>query len=210
MRVVELLQAAKSGDCEAVRRALDSGANVNCTTDDGWTPLLEAVVHGPGIVQRLLDAGADPNIASKYGYTPLMRAAGRDTVEVVKLLIAAGADVEARDEKGFSARDLALHEGCFDAAGVVGEAVQDRLLQTGRSVIAIGSCEQLFWNRHLLELRIAPGYHRVRVELSDGTWLDDARVYDTIVLEVAPEHVGKQVVQLGVLYPDAADLLPES
>jgi hypothetical protein len=121
----------------------------------------------------------------------------------VKLLIAYGADIEARDHKGLSARDMALHQNCHDAAEIVGEAVRERIVRSGRPVVPIGSFAALFYQDYILiQLRIAPGYHRVRAELSDGTRLDDARVYDTIVLEVAPEHVGKKVVKLEVLYPN--------
>ena len=48
----------------------------------------------------LLESGADPGIANKSGTTPLHVAAMRGDVNTSALLIAAGADLEARDSFG--------------------------------------------------------------------------------------------------------------
>ena len=48
---------------------------------------------------ELLDQGANVNVADD-GYTPLHFAAADDSVGVVELLLAAGADIEAADDKG--------------------------------------------------------------------------------------------------------------
>ena len=194
-----LLSGVESGNLQLVVVALAKGADVNCTTADGWTPLLSASKDRPDIVRHLLAAKADPNLATPHGYTALMRAAGHDAVETVKLLIAAGADLHARDEKGLSARDMALLSSCFDAADLVGAAVRDHLVGLGRPVIPLGSAEGLFFMPHiLLSSRVAPGRNRVRAMLSDGTELDDARVYETVVLEVPVEHVGKTISNLAI------------
>jgi ankyrin repeat protein len=50
-----------------------------------------------GIVERLLGAGADPNTAMPDGETVLMTAARTGNVDVVKTLLARGADVRARE-----------------------------------------------------------------------------------------------------------------
>jgi hypothetical protein len=59
-------------------------------------------------VKLLLSAGADPNsYASEENLTPLHDAASHGHAEVVRLLVAAGADSQARTSQGRSARDLA-------------------------------------------------------------------------------------------------------
>ena len=47
--------------------------------------------------RELIDAGADVNNANKRGVTPLLVAAGAGRTEIVRMLIAAGANVHARD-----------------------------------------------------------------------------------------------------------------
>lgn len=54
-------------------------------------------------VSVLLAAGADPNAADKHGYTPLLFAAMQGRLATTKLLIEAGADVNARHAKKPSA-----------------------------------------------------------------------------------------------------------
>jgi uncharacterized protein len=49
-------------------------------------------------VKRLLKQGADPNTFDDLGWTPLIHAAKRGHLAVVAFLLAAGAQVDARDE----------------------------------------------------------------------------------------------------------------
>ena len=49
------------------------------------------------MVAKLLDGGANPNVALEEGETPLMAAARAGNLEVVKLLAARGADVNAAE-----------------------------------------------------------------------------------------------------------------
>jgi ankyrin repeat protein len=59
-----------------------------------------------GLVQQLLDAGADPNAKSEndLDITPLMAAIeGGSRVEMAKLLLKSGANVNTQTEKGYTA-----------------------------------------------------------------------------------------------------------
>jgi hypothetical protein len=64
-------------------------------------------------VRNLLDGGMDPDEGTQSGYTPLMAASFRQGTEVMELLIKAGADVNRRDDSGYSALMLA----CSPPAG---------------------------------------------------------------------------------------------
>ena len=44
----------------------------------------------------LLEKGANPNVGDEYGYTPLLLAASEGKVELARLLLTEGADVNAR------------------------------------------------------------------------------------------------------------------
>jgi ankyrin repeat protein len=74
--------AAREGDIESVRAMLDAGANVNQTTEYGWTPLLTAVNNrNYRLAMFLLERGADPNLANKGGWTPLYLATDNRNIE---------------------------------------------------------------------------------------------------------------------------------
>ncbi|MCP4647305.1 MAG: ankyrin repeat domain-containing protein [bacterium] len=59
------------------------------------------------LVERCLKEGADLDYAkNEFGRTALMKAAYWGLEEIVKLLVEAGADINAQDEKGETALDM--------------------------------------------------------------------------------------------------------
>jgi uncharacterized protein len=77
-----LIFAAREGDVESARALLEGGANVNQTTEYGWTPLLTAVNNrNYKLAALLLERGADPNLANKGGWTPLYLATDNRNIE---------------------------------------------------------------------------------------------------------------------------------
>lgn len=84
----ELLHfAARDGELDLVRSALDAGVDVNEPAENRWTPLHFAAEGGHVFVlQLLLDRGADPGATTSEGYTPLDVAAVYDQSGVVELL----------------------------------------------------------------------------------------------------------------------------
>jgi ankyrin repeat protein/mono/diheme cytochrome c family protein len=103
-----VLPGASSGDTETVRLLLDAGARIddfpkpkNPRTADIAsalrTPLMWAASHNDvRMVRLLLDRGADPNQSTYFG-NPLSHACWTDSFEAAELLIARGANVNARD-----------------------------------------------------------------------------------------------------------------
>ena len=74
--------AAREGDLESAKLLLDAGADVNQTTEYGWTPLLTATNNRHyKLGALLLDRGADVNIANKGGWTPLYLATDNRNIE---------------------------------------------------------------------------------------------------------------------------------
>ena len=103
-----LLQAAEQGDLDAVRDALQSGAEVDARDREGTTPLGNAAVEGYlEIARLLLEHGASPDAQNVDGITPLMRAAGMGHAKVVELLLEKGAKPHLKNKEGLSALDMA-------------------------------------------------------------------------------------------------------
>jgi ankyrin repeat protein len=79
-----------------------AGANVNVTRPSSGTALLFAVDNSKDeAAVALIASGADPNIAGPAGQTPLMLAT-RHSADMVRKLLAAKADVNARDEQSLT------------------------------------------------------------------------------------------------------------
>ncbi|HWV48372.1 MAG TPA: ankyrin repeat domain-containing protein [Microbacterium sp.] len=85
--------ASERGHVEYVRRAVHLDIDLNRVNLNGWTALLEAVVFGDG---------------------------GADQQEIVRLLLAAGADPGIRDANGRSALDHARERGFDEIAAILG------------------------------------------------------------------------------------------
>jgi ankyrin len=99
-----LLFAARAGDIECAKLLLAAGANVNDTAADGTSVLVMAAYSDHGdFAAFLLDRGADPNAAGA-GYTALHIAVLTHNRELVKALVAHGADRNARLTKGTQVR----------------------------------------------------------------------------------------------------------
>lgn len=97
-----------------VERLVQAGANLNRRNQHGWTRLREAAFsRNPQAVALLLELGADPTLdrgkllsaASWYGSAGYQAA----TAKTIDLLIAAGEDVHATDEHGYTALHCAVH-----------------------------------------------------------------------------------------------------
>jgi uncharacterized protein len=107
-----LIYATREGCMECAKMLVEAGANVNQKSNYGWTPLLTATQNRHYLLGAyLLDHGADPNLANNGGWRPLylatdnrnieagdypVRAPDMDHLDFIKLLIAKGADVNAR------------------------------------------------------------------------------------------------------------------
>jgi len=128
----DVFEASALGDLETVRKLV--GANrglVNGFAADGFYPLGLAAFFGHrAIVELLLKNGADAKTAARNAQkvTALHGAVARRDVEIVKVLLEAGADANARQERGF----VPLH----DAAANGHAALVELLLKHGANADA--------------------------------------------------------------------------
>lgn len=84
----DLIKASGAGDLAAVKTLIEGGANVNFKNDKGATPVSSAYLW-PDVMQYLLSKGGDANSGD---YPALVNAATFYSVDVMKLLLKAGAD----------------------------------------------------------------------------------------------------------------------
>lgn len=93
-----LTEAARLNDDRMVKLLMDAGAKVDSANPDDETVLMLAIKNGnQAMFEMLVGAGANINITEKFhNQTPLMYAASAGRAEMVKLLLAKGADIKPR------------------------------------------------------------------------------------------------------------------
>jgi ankyrin repeat protein len=97
-----LMTCAKTGSVDAVRMLVEYGAAVNATEPtEKQTALMWATAERhPNVVSALIAAHADLKAHSKDGFTAIHFAARVGDLESVKLLLAAGVDVNLQTQTG--------------------------------------------------------------------------------------------------------------
>ncbi len=98
--------ALRNDDVEYVQKMIGDGLELNWLNSDGESLLSAAVYHeAHNVIHELIASGADVNIKDKDWHgdgcdTPLNAAARINDIEVVRLLIDAGANVNHQGEFG--------------------------------------------------------------------------------------------------------------
>ena len=117
----KMLSAAESGDNPGMEAALEDGAEITSTDEDGDTGLHLSVQAGhQSVVLTLLTRGLDPNIRAGAGrsrMTALMWAAGRGHLTCAQTLIQHGALTDLQDVGGYTALMRAAKYNYPDIAG---------------------------------------------------------------------------------------------
>jgi len=125
-----LVMAAREGDLESAKLLLAAGANVNQTTNDGWSPLLTATNNRHyKLATFLIEHGANTNAANSKGWSPLYLATDNrnieggdypvpkpdmDHLEYIKTLLEHGANPNARVKDNTLTRTIFTMQWFFE------------------------------------------------------------------------------------------------
>ena len=146
----------------------ERGADMIAQDSVNWTPLHSAVYNGkPQITQVLLFHGAKVDVENELGETPLhlvrqRQNASRDGIHIAQLLLVVGADVHARDKRGWTALHAASYYGRLEVAQVLlnrgGIAkVEDYQGKTPLHQVSQGNFESLEAGGRIAELLLECG-----------------------------------------------------
>jgi ankyrin repeat protein len=98
-----LTWAAITNDFAMIDLLLAHGADLNCRSGDGTTPLMNAMRSAtPETVGYLLDKGADVNLQDNKGETALMFAILFDHIPTWQRVVQGGAKLETQDKLGWT------------------------------------------------------------------------------------------------------------
>ena len=124
--------AISNGNYDSVQLLIKEGADMDRDSEEYGTPLMEAVCwsYNEKIVRLLLESGADPNMETAFGHggNALHRAVFRPFLfdsDILRLLIAKGGNLEAKDHDGRTPLLLAVGLGRIDMVSLLLELGAD-------------------------------------------------------------------------------------
>jgi ankyrin repeat protein len=124
-------EAAAMGVTDRIRKLVETDAEmVNAWSSDGFQPLQLAAFFGrPQVAELLLARGGDvhSHAQNSFQVTALHAALAGPTPEIARSLIAAGADVDARQQGGVTPLHEAAANGRLDLVELLLEHGADRL-----------------------------------------------------------------------------------
>lgn len=133
-----MVEAASTGDLQAVEQAVAAGADPNHQGFEGITPLFW-VVHfkNKSGLKKLLQLGADPNLrVAKRDMSLMTLAAGAEDPDYLSILLDHGGDPNTLDEQGMPALFMAVRQGRRDNIELLAAHCADLNLDDGFGVTA--------------------------------------------------------------------------
>ena len=120
---LNIFEAAATGRIDKVRESLRKDPSlIRAFSPDGWTAL-HLNFNNQALAKMLIDAGADldANSRNKLNATPLQGAAANNWIDLAKLYLSRGANVNCRSEGGGTPLHEAAANGFIDFAQMLVE-----------------------------------------------------------------------------------------
>ena len=138
--ITSLMKAAKEGYLDIVKLLVEYGADIklraNVKFEYSKTALLYAIKEERAkVVEYLLSLGADPNTKNSGNTTALMMAAGRGNIEIINMLLEAGAitSINQQNNAGYTALILATKNNYADTVKLLLSKGADAKLRDNKS-----------------------------------------------------------------------------
>ena len=123
-RPTPLSVAISNSDHDSVQLLIEKGPDMDRDSEIHGPPLMKAIfwAYNEKMVRLLLESGADPNMETAFGHggNALHRAVSREmggifiNSKIIRLLIAKGANLEAKDHDGRTPLLVAVRKACVD------------------------------------------------------------------------------------------------
>lgn len=115
------LLAVRSNHLEIARTLLNWGSLVNVQNKDGWNALIQASYNNNTDTLRLvIQAGGSLNAGTaKHGDTALIWATSLGYLEIMRELLAAGAEVDLENNNGYTALSISITRNQPEAAKIL-------------------------------------------------------------------------------------------
>ncbi len=116
-----LIYAAEDGNIQLINKLIAEGADINETTENGWTALMAAVYIGNLDAARVLLAnGADIGIVeTSFHFNALQFAAMKNRAKIVKAMLDTGYDPQSTNEWGKFPLWIAAYYGSVETIKVL-------------------------------------------------------------------------------------------
>ena len=222
-----LIYAVRSNDLESVKTLLAAGANINQTSGYGWSPLLVATQNRYySLGAYLLEHGADPNLGNKGDWVPLyiatdnrniesgdypVRKGDMDHLEFIKLLIAKGANVNARLKDSTETRTVFTNQW-LDENGATAflRASQSGDIELMKLLLAKGADPKINTLLNVSPLHVAAGIgwvEGITYEWSTKATFDAVKLLIDLGLDVNLQADTGRVALHGAAHKGRADVI---
>ena len=117
----QLLAACRNEDASTALRLISEGADLDCVSGEGWSPLIYASWSEEldGVAARLIAAGAKLDLVDKSGESALIIACIYERAATALLLVEASAALNQVAINGKSALNYADREGLAAVSAVI-------------------------------------------------------------------------------------------
>lgn len=207
---MSLHDALMTGDISKASRLISRRVGINTPDEDGYTPLVLAVIR-PGkeqLTQLLLAASAQVDLRNEVGETALMLALHHpDNQENVRIFIHAGANTGLISRYGYSVCDYALKHSDYDwlfPENAERRTVKEMLVNAELSVIE-AECRKQTIDGNLLRLSLLDAVSfedvtRVELLLEMGTPANCQSIFGRTPLMQAACRAHLELVKLLLRY----------